>query len=179
MGSLWFQWVVYPPLDKWIWEGTPATLNLWLKNEKHGRRGCAGYWKFSSRKSMKEEFNLYQKHYNSVCGLSELTVGVLSSVCLQPFLGQEHHQALQGGTGREKTSLVHPVSGYSAVHQDWCVGLIFFFNRHVERTRVGGWLKGGRNGFILHDEIVSHRKHQGPTSSHSCIMISENLVCKL
>lgn len=24
----------------------------------------------------------------------------------------------------------------------------------------GGGLKGGRNGFILHDEILSHRKHQ-------------------
>lgn len=61
MGSLWFQWVIYPLLDKWIWEGTPATLNIWLKNEKYLRRGCAGYWKFSSRKNMKEELDLHQK----------------------------------------------------------------------------------------------------------------------
>lgn len=85
-GSLSFQWVAYPPLDKWIWERTPTTLNSWLKNEKYVGKDYAGYWKFSSRENMKEEFNLRNKHYNSVRGLSELIVGVLSSVWLSAAL---------------------------------------------------------------------------------------------
>lgn len=150
-GSLWFQWVVYLPLDKWIWERTQATLNIWFKNEKYVGRGCAGYWKFSSRENMKEEFNLPQKHYNSVWGLNELMWEFYSQCgSLQPFLGQECHQELQRGMGREKISSVHLATSYSAIHQDWC-GTHFIFQQKtgVERMRVGGRREEGMVLFCM------------------------------
>lgn len=149
-GSLWFQWLVYPPLDKWIWEGTPATLNIWLKNEKYLRKGCASYWKFSSRKNMKEEFNLHQKHYNSVWGLSELTVGVLSSVCLSAALpGPGAPSDIAGRDGERKTSLLHPVTSYSAVHQGWC-GTRFLIQQTCWKNEGwGGWREEGMVLFCM------------------------------
>lgn len=76
--------------------------------------------------------------------------------------------------GREKISLVHPLTSYSAKYQDWC-GTHLIFQLTCSENEGGGQ-KGGRNGSILHEEILSHRKCQGPTSLHSCTMVSENLV---
>lgn len=99
---------------------------------------------------------------------------MLSAFVCSPSRARSTIRHGREGWRGEKSSLVQPVT---AVHQDWC-GTNFLFQQTCWENEGGG-LKGGRNSFILHDEIVSHRKHQGPTSSHSCIMISENLVCKL
>lgn len=151
---------------------TSHTQHLVKKNEKYVRKGCACYWKFSSTKNMKEEFNLHQKHYNSVWGLSEIIVGVSSSVCLSVALpGPGAPSDIDGRDGERKTSLVHPVTSYSAVHQDWC-GTHFLFQQTCWENE-GGEVEGRKEWFYSAwwDSVTQEASRS--ISSHSCIMISE------
>lgn len=106
----------------------------------------------------------------------------LSVVLLAAFPGP----GVQGRMGRRKSfttaTEVHLVSSYSDKYTEMTKGWdLFVFHSSVLTERMEGKQGERREMFLFgaYHEIPSHRKRHSPTSSHSCIMVGKNLICKL